>query len=294
MITEKIETNNWKENGYSSPRHHYYWHFRSYPEFLAECKSTHGSSHTNEDSWTGGASYPQAVQLAQTGWPEGTAKVKKFSGELIEEIKSQIVRDEIVYDVEGVDFDLPRVLEGEPEAWIKFEENHTVGNTGRKIIKLVFNGAANCNVSSSEMIAKGAAAAALIELLELAGHRVEVILSYGVYENGNYFFPRITIKEPDQFLDIDKLAFTLAHPAAFRRLYFSFAESRPDDLPDKMGVGSGYGSTTNMLDKDRGDIYIPGGDLGFDENELKKAENWILKNLSSQGVQIKMKEKSNP
>jgi hypothetical protein len=204
-----------------------------------------------------------------------------------------IQRVEVSHDVEGHAIDVARFVDGEPEAWLKFEEVLQESESGHKLIRIAFNYSVSGHISPEVITRKGAAVAALVELLEYAGHRVELILCHAVAEYRNdeaVTETYIRMKEFDQNLDSAVLAFALAHPATLRVLTFSIMEQYPYEVRRHIGVpGGGYGIPAEVNKENRGDIYIArslASDSQWDSAE--KAEAWIIKQLKEQGVTINM------
>jgi hypothetical protein len=102
---------------------------------------------------------------------------------------------------------------------------------------------------------------ALIDAIEYAGHRAEVIcneaMSYREYEDyrqgkhkeDGWFEISVVVKKSSQPLDMSDLAFCLAHPAMLRRIMFSVAE-----IEGWSDFADAYGYPAEASDK--GDIYL--------------------------------------
>ena len=76
--------------------------------------------------------------------------------------------------------------------------------------------------STEAMIRKGAAVVALIDQIERSGQRVELIATqisktHRQYDEQHIF---ITVKQPDEPLDLDRISFAVAHPSMLRRVGF--------------------------------------------------------------------------
>lgn len=244
------------------------------------------SSHKTDmgKGWSGTETFEEALKIAREGWPEGRNKALSLSSTLFDKISTLIEKPDLIYDVEGNDYDLGLYLKGEPECWMKYQ-TQVVEGQGTKIIKLVFNTATSAGVSSRIMIAKGAAIAALTELLEYSGRRVELIECTRQSTELEWYVP---LKFADQPLDIDRIIFALAHPANYRRIGFSIMEqSEQMKKAGHTGDGwGGYGMPMN-IDEHGGDIYIPCSLYG--ESQWESIENtkiWLLEQLHKQGVPI--------
>ena len=236
--------------------------------------------------WNGNLSFAETCRLAVGGWDEGIAKVEKFSSAFVGAIGSKLVIDEYYYDVTGQDFDLARVLEGEPECWLNSEQIH-VEAPAMQTIKLVVNIGASASVGSDTLIRKGAGIVALVQLLERMRRSVEVVAitrdcyNYNNDNEGGFDFD-LCLKQAGQDLDLGKLAYALMHPSMLRRLQFVAMETTWVGMPRYKGYSSN-------LRQPESNIYIPAAQshevMDFDSEDNVK--NWILKELVAQGIELK-------
>lgn len=267
--------------------------FSSWGEFL-ECakqpsKTSYNQSVLNAESFTDGVSFDGALTMAQTGWLDAADKAKTLTDNLVNKVVPLIELPQLVYDVEGIDFDLSRVLDGEPEAWYRFETK-TVQGEGTDLIHIVINCAVSSRVDCDAIIRRGAMIVALIELLEYAGKKVTVSM-LGVfgsnsdkdkYEGYSY---QVTIKRAGMPLDVPFLMFAIAHPASFRRLGFRMAEQHQDVMG---AIGSWYGYPVNIPKEKQGDIYFPCVHSARDVEAQDNPEQFILDTLKAHGVDVKL------
>ena len=117
--------------------------------------------------------------------------------------------------------------------------------------------------STEAMIRKGAAVVALIDQIERSGQRVELIATqisktHRQYDEQHIF---ITVKQPDEPLDLDRISFAVAHPSMLRRVCFRIMEVTYDKPV------SGYGSVEEMKDIPEDAMYLPPmlGDTGYED-----------------------------
>lgn len=284
--------------------------FSSFSQFVDFCENTptdlpndRRESRKEDEHYqefTGVKNFKEAVTLAREGWPEGFKKSKELSSSMFDHVSEMIERVDVNHDVEGHAIDISRYVDGEPECWLKFENVIQEAEAGNRLIKISFNCSVSSTVSRETIIARGATIVALIELLEYAGHRVELTL---VFANGRMFDRQsnrppimssfIRIKDFDQNVNLTQLSYALAHPSVLRALMFSFMEIAPEAVRVMVGVpDAGYGTPRDILDEDKGDIHIC---HGYGESpqwtNKESAEKWILEELKKQGVHIK-KEKT--
>jgi len=96
----------------------------------------------------------------------------------------------------------------------------------------------------------------------------------------------VTIKKYDESLDLDRIAFFLAHPSANRRLAFSFKETLPSAWRTAVNVPGNYGYPCDT--EDTGDLYfrtMHGRDEAWSSAEGAVGE--VKKMLSDKGISIK-------
>jgi hypothetical protein len=125
-----------------------------------------------------------------------------------------------------------------------------------------------------------AAAVTLIEALERARMRVQVdMLSPATNGAGREVRIACRLKEAAEVIQLDKLAFCLAHPALHGKLNFALRLKHTG----RMG-----GSIDVPLDQ-RGDIYIDAADTTAARVWLDptRAQDWVLAQLKAQGITMR-------
>lgn len=284
--------------------------FNTWTEFLDFCENQPTDMKKRESRDMSPSEYKNFVkadgwnhvkQLAVDGWPEGLKQAKAISSTLFDHVSSMIERVDVNYDIEGHSIDIARFVDGEPESWLKFENVIQEAQNGHKLIRITFNCSVSSGVGTDVIIRKGATIAALIELLEYSGHRVELTLCQITYKGGWGSEPNskpkiltyVKLKEFDQHIDQSKLAYALAHPSVPRALMFSVKETAPEPLRQEVGITfhGGYGMPGDIPEKDvedRGDIYVASSRYDAPQwQSTEAAEKWILGELEKQGVHLK-------
>jgi hypothetical protein len=213
--------------------------FATFGEFLSyaenQVPSGERSNYRDTDcrSWAVGntgfhhtKTFAEAESLARRGWHEGASQVAAFRDRLgasLDRAVATVRATEVQYDVTGLWADVGRVATGEPEC-CGYEAAGTRNAT--RVIPLRINVSSSHACTSDEFLARGAVTVAVIDTLESLGDRVA--LSFGASakcgRTGVVYEFVAPAKEPDQPLDLDRLAFFLAHPAALRRYGFSVYE----------------------------------------------------------------------
>ena len=143
--------------------------------------------------------------------------------------------------------------------------------------------AASAGISGQEMFNKGATIAALIELLERAGKRVELkgrMAVTGYDKPVSTFRYQMIIKEAGEPIDVDRIAFALAHPGCLRRLGFSIMEQASEKIQKAIDTTYRYGQPAEWQEPEDG-IYI--GKTSLDGSEESRVE-WIKQQLADYGI----------
>jgi len=192
------------------------------------------SEKTDDRDFFRTGTYEEAVKLAESGWTQGAeiiAEHRDASRCFLNAAKVAKVAT-YGYDVSGDWLDVGRYLDGEPECFgIEVGDGEIVA---QKVVSIRINSAVSGAVEADHIIARGIALLLAVDLLEACGTRVELILARGGGINGSAsestaakgstFESNTVIKEANQPVDIDRLAFWVAHPSAFRRFGFRQAE----------------------------------------------------------------------
>ncbi len=268
-----------------------YHEFDSWTSFVDHCALTPTDLATNRDSrdtgkegWTGTDTYNDAVNLARNGWTKGVEEAKKISGEIEAKLYSLVQYPTVNYDVTGELLDVGRFCSGEPEHW-GFWEYNLVEGPGTKHVYIVVNAVASCNVDAKVMMKRGSAVAALINLLELAGHRCKVDVLCAIRGSSFHYEIRTNVKAYDEPLDLDRVTYAVAHPSILRRHVFSAMEVLPDQSErEKLGVSYSYGHPTETRGE-KGDVYFPAmssGDYRWESTE--SACQWVNEELIRLGI----------
>ena len=237
--------------------------------------------------FTGVNTFAEALELAHKGWSEGTAHIKKLSANLVERVTREVSQDAIQFDVTGMDYDVGTYLMGAPEHWYSMEKQAGEG----KVVRIIHNINASAGVDKAVITAKGAAIVALVECLELARVRVEVVVvsTTGEWSEESYRLSTfVTVKQASQPLDIDMMAFAIAHPASLRRIMFGVWEGSERFMRDyHYGYGSvspvpkfyaKHGDGTIIIEKSY--LYEP------QWSNPEAATAWVMNSLKEQGVKM--------
>lgn len=235
--------------------------------------------------WSGTANYDEANKLAKFGWPEGTQRAMKLAEKLSAELVETLARPAIAYDVEGDMFDMGRVIDDEPECWMKWEDGSDVSeikDSGKGPIKLVLNSTVSSGISKEIIEIRGCAMMALCTIFEAAMRPVMVEIVCPIIDR-NIKETSVVLKDYYDPMQIDVMAYCLIHPSFFRRHIFAVEEVM--NINDQWG----YGIPTDTV-RDKGDIYIGEAKYGNSEwQNAETAEKWIRQQLENQGIRFHSK-----
>lgn len=297
-LIRRIQNEN-QEQGSRGVRYHLD-EFKTWGVFIAHCqtapshirmsdrKSRGGDGDRNR--WSGG-SWDTACRLAREGWPEGLAEASDLTQRITEKITSTMERFDPYYDLEPGALDVARYLDSEPECWLRMESVLTRG-PGLRHVTIVVNMTISAGIKTETITRRGAALASLVECLEYAGHRAKVQICEAIGDSLDasrakwYAEAIVTVKEFDEALDLDRVAFALAHPSVQRRFFFAWNETLPAEFCGPLGIPhDGYGSPVDIKPEYRGDIYLTrmlSGEARWHSPE--SAEAWVREELTKQGV----------
>lgn len=204
--------------------------FDAFVEQAISSKDKWAASRTGSEDFTGTKTFDDAVTLARNGWPDGTKKILALRASMDGAVRSLVNAraSTYSYDMSGEFVDVGRFLSGEPECFgIEVQD---FGNISAPIVKIVANiGASGC-VSTDALFMRGASIVAAIDILESLGRRVEVWMAKGSkhYSKKQHEI-YVMLKQANQPLNIDRVAFAIAHPATLRRFCFSVMEQNGFD-----------------------------------------------------------------
>jgi hypothetical protein len=254
---------------------------------MKDSRAYHKSSRSHNNRWSGGATWDESKVMALKGWREGLREIEKFRARITPFIAEKVLRYQQTFAVSGYNVDVGSYLANDPECFVSriFEERNYPG----KIFKIVCSISFSASISPETIIQRGAMICVLIDAIEYAGHRAEVVCNdascsrdsrerrEGKFKNQGWFEVDVTLKKADQPLEMVELAFCLAHPAMLRRIMFSIAE-----LEGWSDYAREYGFPAKATH--RGDIYIQ--EVYSDEVSDQQAVNWVLNELEKLGIDL--------
>jgi hypothetical protein len=119
----------------------------------------------------------------------------------------------------------------------------------KPIVRIGFETVVSAGEQVDSIMRRGAAIGALIDALESHNIRCEVTAvardckCYAMGdETAGYVLFETIIKAAEAPLDLDRLAFAVAHPSMLRRITFAVLETLPANIRKHIGVPGPYGS----------------------------------------------------
>lgn len=261
--------------------------YDSWDEWLEHCDYPsihHWDAHKDATNghgpeWTGGVrTFAEAMALARGGWTAHSVEAMRLADSRLSSLSAAIPTFDIYNRIDGGGtIDVGAYLVGVPECYIAMEESMSE----RKACRILLNMSVHCGISPQGIIKKGEAVVALIQSLELAGIATEVILTSSGTNDGTSgvteFESSVLIKRGEDYLDVPRLMFALAHPACFRVLGFAWAQGCKA-MPERSALDRrihSYGRKTRL----KADIIV-------EDNPPLDAEAWVREKLVKQGVKL--------
>lgn len=202
-------------------------------------------------TWDLSAGMVGALKLARDGWHAGANKL----AEGLQRLPALDAMPAWQHDVAGHMVDVDRWIEGEPECMWTLSDN--ADNNRKPVITLAIGIAANCGTNAQCMANYGLAVAWYVDELEAQGQSVEVIASIADEVHSTRVGISWLVKEAGQALNLEALAFSIAHPAAWRRLGFAVLERLPIRSQSNYGH-SKDSKLSDLIDPSAGTIVLNG------------------------------------
>ena len=188
-------------------------------------------------TWAMGTTLATALSMARFGWPEGR---EAFVGHMIDAkaTGAAVALQQVTAfhnDVMGILVDVGAYMAGAPDNMIMIDEQ---AMAPAPVVVLNVGLGYSGETSSKAVHHYGAAICLLIESLQLKGHSVEVNMVRHNSKKGDIHSLTVNVKGANEPMDIDKLAFALAHPAMLRRIAWRALETVAGAFKN---FGWGYG-----------------------------------------------------
>jgi hypothetical protein len=147
--------------------------------------------------------------------------------------------------------------------------------------RIVVDGFYSAGVRGNAVMRRGVEIAAIVDAFETRGIRCEVEHRLASLSSGDRWQCSIMLKQAHDPLNLDVLAFSLAHPAMYRRICFALQDAESVDTQRQYGIGAfgNYLYPVNMKEEP-GEILFQGMNL---------EHNWTVENAAAR-VQAKLEK----
>ena len=198
----------------------------SWDEFLRDLhgKSVQRAWHGKQSSIKGGfeftrsTSWEKCLELAEHGDRITTEQVQSAAVKI-----SYEAAPAWEYAPVGAFPSIPAYSAGVPEdMFVPLDDG---ASNVKPIVRIAVNIVCSGWVEPQDIINRGAAIVALIDKVQSEGQRVELVAFCHIEGRGNdRFIISVTVKRPEEPVDMDRIAFALAHPSMLRRCAFRVVE----------------------------------------------------------------------
>jgi hypothetical protein len=215
------------------------------------------SSRSGSASFSYSDSFEETCARYTKGYPKGTGLAKELSLQLTPFLRTVrgMKRGFTPQRYAGGNFILSNYVRGIPEVCSVMSPI-----VSKKFASIIVNNTASCGVEAETLLRRGVVTLALADILQSNGYRTSIKVCFATGAGKNKLSCIIDVKPFHQTPDLDRLAFFLADPSAFRRLFFSFLETKLDARARRnMQVDGGtYGHPVELPKTEIGDkdIYL--------------------------------------
>lgn len=171
-------------------------------------------------------SWDDLVRLATRGWAHGakcaSGMSSRIADRLIQSTSGTVTDSVMTFDVTGASYDVGDYLAGIPECWQSFAPQE-----GKRAVRIVVDCDASGGIAAETLMKRGIAVTAIVVALQARGYPVTVDVSElsgktsgktATRHTHEDFLCRIHDAATGSILDVDRLAFALAHPCMLRAL----------------------------------------------------------------------------
>jgi hypothetical protein len=206
-----------------------------------------GSESVGRVDWSGCETWEDALEYAVKGHPAGRAAIESAAVKVTME-------PEPMWDTAPVGAFpcIPANAAGVPEDM--FAMSDIAPPVQSPIVRIAVNMSANCHVDAQDIVNRGVAIVSLIDRIQLSGRRVELIaIKHGNdFMSSDKFVWSVTVKRPEEPIDMDRVGLCFATPIMLRRFFFRVLEFMTPSVVDS------YGVSTHFADECRDcDLAIP-------------------------------------
>lgn len=231
-------------------------HYENLTEFLAACDAprewprVQTSRDKSNGTWAGTPDYDTAAALMRDGYKKGRDMLSRDLAQA-GKITGLAHRSQIL-DVAGAYPIVPIWIAGDAACMVNIGEEE---RATKPVVRFSVSVSVSGGISPEVMSRRGAAILSWIDALEDTGTRCEISVQFATSLGGGYGFS-LMLKNADEHLDLDKVAYPLIHPSMLRRHVFAWSErnipaqhedigyGRPRDIPETEQGAIVFGNMT--------------------------------------------------
>lgn len=188
--------------------------------------------------WLGCESIKQVQQFTEHGWKDGRQKAHKALNDIGDVQGAQSIRKRRRFGESGDELDIQKVYSGSLDKAWQYSRREHAASFGVNIVKILCDISALCDVSAEKMFWRGAVASILADKLEDAGYRAEIVAfshTSGTYTDNSGCYIEVMVKQPDEYLDLDRVICATALSGFMR--YYIFKSKLSDSKKADGGLG---------------------------------------------------------
>jgi len=234
--------------------------------------------------WSGTPDHGAALALARHGWHDIRHLVDATRTMIMERVSEVVdLMPAPTMDVAGAVVDMGVYMTGHPECMIAFPMEPE--DRPERVLRVIMDPGASGGYGADWMANRGGAVAALLEILQMLGHSLEIhIVSPVRGVTDGIHTPLIRAHRAGTPCDIDALMFACGHPSMLRRMIFALRKSRNGGSDYEMG-------STVAIPQDLADEVDAQIVVNRDEHRLagepdagRRPTEWVLWHLQRLGL----------
>lgn len=252
-------------------------------------QNPHTNAESNKDSnWVDEGrtkSLADAVKFSDEGWSEVRPEIDKMLAEVQEQVGERLATvSRVQIGLAGAGVHMGRFLAGRPDCMVSFRKQASARH-GR-MVRVVYDFGANGNTPASQMLKRGAIVAVLIDTLSTLGLSVELVgeTTVKIGDAGTHT-TLVTLQDPKEHMDINALAYAVAHPSMLRRLTFGVREMSKFGCEKVQRNGHGRSIPITMADELQADVVINriehGGNGAL---MMQDPAGWVVSTIKGMGL----------
>lgn len=260
------------------------WSWAEYLDYIESPFPDHrrgtSGTDTSNSEWAGG-SFTDCLRMAKVDGYQAAAA----QAEAVAEGLSDLVRERVrtlsrkpALAVNGRKLDTSRYLAGKPRC--TWRQQPTAISKAGRAVRIAVPTTYACSVTTHQVMRRGAAVLALVNILQRLGHPLDVWAidarhGYSRRGSGQYrHVDAIHVQPADEPADDGRIMFALCHPGMLRRLSFTANEHETAQVQTALGVGSGYGQGSYEARETDLPEWENGTSIILPELDYRSAQQW--------------------